>query len=153
MSKSRKLIALALGAVAVCAIVVAQAFAGTTIWKGNGIDDPQMTVKFERVKVSGEPAKIREFEVQNMFFDCQGASDFRSGLIRHGTISKVHNGQFSYSAITYNSEHTVKYNTSIDGEFVSSIKAKGTVKQKRTLVSNPDTYCVSAREPWKALKQ
>jgi hypothetical protein len=153
MSKPRRLIALALVAAAVCALVVAQAFAGTTIWKGNGIDDPQMTVRFEKVKHPGEPAKIREFEVQNMFFDCQGNPDFRSGLILHGTISKVHNGQFSYAATYYNSDHTIKYNTSVAGEFVSPIKVKGTVKQKRTVVSNPDIYCVSAREPWKALKQ
>ena len=153
MSKSRKLVALVLAAVAVCALVVAQAVAGTTIWKGNGIDDPVMTVKFERVKKPGEPAKIQEFEVQQLYFDCHGTSDFRSGLIRHGTISKVKDGEFHYSATTYNSEHTIKYNTSINGEFVSKTKAVGDVKQKRTLLSNPDIYCVSAREPWKAFKQ
>jgi hypothetical protein len=153
MSKSRKLIVVAFVIAAMGAIVAAEALGATTIWKGHGTEDPVMTVRFERVKVSGEPAKIKEFKVEKLHFKCEGTSNFRSGFVRHGTISKVQNGEFSYSATTYNAEHTVKYNTSINGEFVSRTKAVGDVKQRRTLVSNPDVFCVSDREPWKAFKQ
>jgi hypothetical protein len=156
MSKSRRWIALALAVGAVFALVVAQALAATTFWRGNGTADPVMTVKFRKAKTSGNPAKIKEFEVQQLRFRCfgPGAPDpFRSGLVRHGTISKVRSGEFHYSATTYNAARTIKYNTSINGEFVGPRKAVGDVRQKRTVVSNPNTYCVSNREPWQGFKQ
>jgi hypothetical protein len=156
MSKSRKLIVVALAIAAMGALVVTEALGATTFWKGNGTADPAMTVKFRKVKVSGDPAKIKEFDVQQLHFVCHGpgAPDpFRSGLIHHGTIATVRNGKFSYSATTYNSAHTIKYNTHINGEFVSARTATGTVKQRRTVVSNPSVYCVSNEEPWKANKQ
>jgi hypothetical protein len=74
-------------------------------------------------------------------------------LVRHGTISKVRNGEFSYSATTYNSEHTIKYFTRINGEFVSARTAEGTVKQTRTVVSDPSVHCSSLLQPWKTTKQ
>lgn len=153
MSRSRKLIAIALAIAAMGALVAAEALGATTFWRGNGTEDPVMTVKFQKAKLSGQPARVKEFEVQKLFFNCQGTGDFRSGLVRHGSISKVTNGKFAYSATTFNSAHTIKYNTSINGEFVSGLTATGTVKQRRTLVSNPDVTCVSAREPWRARKQ
>jgi hypothetical protein len=156
MSKSRRLIVVGLAITAMGALVVAEALGATTYWRGNGTDDPVMTVKFRKVKNPGDPAKIKEFEVQRLRFVCHGpgAPDpFRSGLVRHGTLANVRNGEFHYSATTYNDAHTIKYNTSINGEFVSARTAKGDVKQRRTLVSNPDVYCVSDREPWRASKQ
>lgn len=156
MSKSRKFIVVGFVIAAMGALVAAEALGATTIWNGNGTDDPVMTVKFKRVKHSGDPAKINDFEVQKLHFVCHGPSapdPFRSGLSRDGTLARVRSGEFHYSATTYNSAHTIKYNTSIDGEFVSSRTAKGTVKQRRTLVSNTDVYCVSKEEPWKAHKQ
>jgi hypothetical protein len=136
--------------------VAAEALGATTIWKGNGTDDPVLTVKFKRVKTSGHPAKVNDFEAGQLHFACTantGLDPFRSGFSRAGTIATVHSGKFSYSATTYNSAHTIKYNTSIVGEFVSRSTATGTIRQKRSIVSDPTAYCVSKTEPWKVHKQ
>lgn len=151
MSKSRKLTALALAVGAVCALVVAQAIATTTSWNGAGTDDPVFKVSFKRV--SGHPAKVTEWSAKNLYYNCVGTNDFRSSTNLHGTISKITNGKFSFSGSHYNSAHTIKYTNRISGEFVSATKATGTYKERRELVSDPSTYCVSDKEPWSANKQ
>jgi hypothetical protein len=154
MGKSRRLglVAFVIGALG--ALVVAQAFGASAIFKGNGTEDPVLEVKFKRVKKSGKPAKVKNLDVNDLYFTCTGGIDpFRSGLSRDGTIDKVQNGKFSYKEVTYSESGNIKYNTKVKGEFVTKRKVKGTVKQKRTSVSDPSTYCVSEKEPYKAPKQ
>jgi hypothetical protein len=151
MSKSRRLTGLAIAVAVIGALVVVQAFAATTTWKGNGTNDTAITVSFK--KVSGHPSKVKDWKINHLHFTCHNTPNFRSGTSLQGTISQVHNGKFSYHKSHYNSDHTIKYTDQIDGQFVSKTKATGTYKERRELDSDPTTYCVSAREPWKATKQ
>jgi hypothetical protein len=156
MKKSRRMIVAATLVAAVGAFVVAEALAASTTWKGNGTDDPVLTVKFKRVKTHGHPAKIKDLDIQRLHFTCTantGVDPFRSGLSRSGAIATVHGGEFSYSATTSSPSGNIKYNTSFKGEFVSGRTATGTIRQKRSLASDPTQYCISKTEPWKVHKQ
>jgi hypothetical protein len=141
---------------AIGALVVAQALAASTTWKGNGTNDTKVTVKFKRVTSHGNPTKIKDFAIGQLHFTCTSAAQtdpFRSGLSRTGVVATVHGGKFSYVRTTYSPQHTIKYNTTFKGEFVSGRTATGTIKQKRSLVSNPGASCASKTEPWKVHKQ
>jgi hypothetical protein len=154
--KSRKMMVVALVVAVIGALVVAQALAATTTWKGNGTDDSRLTVKFKRAKSQGRPAKIKDLEIGQLRFVCTPAAQtdpFRSGLSRSGVVATVRGGDFSYVATTFSPSGSIKYNTTFKGEFVSGRTAKGTIKQKRTLVSNPNASCTSKTEPWKVHKQ
>ena len=156
MKKLRKVAFVAFVIAALGALVAAQALGASAIFKGNGTEDPVLEIKFKRVKKHGQPAKIKNFEANDLYFTCQAdppIDPFRSGFSRDGTLDKVHNGKFSYNKVTYSESGNIKYNTRVEGEFVSKRKVKGTVKQRRTIVSDPSTYCISEEEPYKALKQ
>ncbi len=152
MSKSRKWIVPVLAVAAVGALVVAQALAGTTTYSGAGTDDPVMKVSFDKVKSKGHPTKVKNWSVKSLHYDCVGTDDFRSFTNLHGTISKVQNGRFSYNQSHLSDSGGIRYTNQISGKFVSKTKATGTYKERRELVSDPSTYCVSKREPWSAHK-
>src|SRR5436309_15431848 len=97
MSKSRKLIVLAIAVGAVCALVVAQALAATTTRSGAGTNDPVFKVSFK--KVSGRPSKVKDFASKQLHFTCTGTSQppFRANTTIH-TPMTVHAGQFSRTA-------------------------------------------------------
>jgi hypothetical protein len=153
MSKSRKLMVLGLVVGAVCALVVAQALAATTSWTGAGTNDPVFKVAFTKVKPSGQPAKVKDFASKQLHFTCvttPPTQPFRANTTIHTPIT-VHSGAFSRTASFTSGNIKVTY--TIDGKFLSVRTATGTYKEKRSLVSDPSQYCVSAKEPWKAHKQ
>ncbi|MGH2966901.1 MAG: hypothetical protein ACRDMH_16185 [Solirubrobacterales bacterium] len=153
MTKSRLLTAVALSALAVGAVVAVQAFAATTTWSGAGTNDPVFKVSFKRVKTAGHPPKVKDFASKQLHFTCHTTPPqpaFRSNTTIHTPIT-VHSGNFFASRSFTNGN--IKVNYTIDGEFVSKRTATGTYKERRSLVSNPTQYCVSAKEPWKVHKQ
>ena len=152
MSKSRKLMVLALAVSAVCALVVAQALAATTTWTGAGTNDPVFKVAFTKVKPSGQPAKVKDFASKQLHFTCTGTSQppFRANTTIHTPIT-VHSGAFSRTASFFSGNLKVTY--TITGKFLSVRTATGTYKERRALASNPSVHCDSVQEPWKAHKQ
>ena len=150
MSKSRKLVALALAAAVVGALVAAQAFAATTSWSGAGTNDPVWKLSFKKEKLSGHPAHVKNWNSKQLRFTCTDASTFRAATIISSPIT-VQNGEFSRTGSFTNGNVRVTY--TINGEFVNNTTATGTYKEKRALVSDPSTHCDSKREPWRVRKQ
>lgn len=155
MSRFRKLSALALAVGVGGALVVAQALATTTTWRGAGTEDSVMKVSFKRAKTRGHPAKVKEWSVKDLHYTCtdDDPPPFRSSTTLHGTIAKVHDGKFSYSDSLLSEDGTIRYTNTIRGEFVSKHKATGTYREKRALVGDPSAYCISEKEPWSANRQ
>ena len=148
MSKSRKLIVLALAVGVIGALVVAQALATTTTWSGAGNNDHVFKVSFK--KVSGHPSKVKDFASKQLHYTCTDNSTFRANTTIH-TPMAVHSGSFSRTSSFTNGN--VKVNYTISGKFASKTKATGTYKERRSLVSDPTTHCDSVKEPWTAHKQ
>jgi hypothetical protein len=150
MSRSRKLVALALAAAAIGALVVAQAFAATTSWSGSGTNDTVWKLTFKKEKLSGHPAHVKNWNSKQLRFTCTDASTFRADTNIASPIT-VQNGEFSRTRSFTNGNVKVTY--TINGEFVNATTATGTYKEKRALVSDPSVHCDSRREPWRTRKQ
>ena len=137
---------------AVCALVVAQAFAATSSWTGAGTNDSVFKFAFTKVKPSGQPAKVKDFASKQLHFTCTGTTQppFRANTTIHTPIT-VHNGAFSRTA-SFNSGN-IKVTYTITGKFLSVRTATGTYKERRALLSNPSVHCDSVQEPWKVHKQ
>jgi hypothetical protein len=145
------LTALVLAASALGAVVAVQAFAATTTWSGAGNNDHVFKVNFK--KVSGHPSKVKDFAAKQVHFTCTDNSNidpFRANTTIHTAIP-VHSGSFARTSSFTNGN--LKVNYTISGEFVSKTKAKGTYKERRSLVSDPSIHCDTLKEPWTAHKQ
>lgn len=133
-------------AVVALAVPAAVALAAATTFKGNGTDDPEVTVKFKRH--GGAHPYVNGFQTMKMLYECSdGTTTFRSG-VNLGTLKLgvKDNGKFSFHGTA--DEDGVHYEARISGKFTSKSKATGTTTETR---SKGIAKC-SAKEPWEATK-
>ena len=149
MSKSRRCVVLALAVGAICALVVAQALAATTSWSGAGTNDTVWKVGFKKVVTSGQPTRVKDWSSKQLRFRCVDNSFFRADTNIHTPVA-VRSGSFSKTGSFTSGNVKVTY--TITGSF-NGRTATGTYKERRSLVSDPSTYCAAAQQSWRASRQ